>query len=295
MTPKERQTKVVPRSVLIGGKAAPGYYTAKSIIKLLNNISHVVNSDPDTCNFLKVVFLPNYNVSNAQVIIPGSDLSQHISTAGTEASGTSNMKFVMNGGLIIGTMDGANVEIREECGSETMFIFGALEHEVESIRTKARAGEYPVDPRLEKVFNALKGGMFSLNDIQAQREFEGLVENLTRNGNGVCSDHYLVCHDFPAYCEAQARVDAMYLDKPKWWSMSIKSAACAGKFSTDRTIAEYASKIWGLQSMERPAPIATSISRVSSHDGMASHKDSPSKPESSSTIVVNVPPNGTRK
>jgi starch phosphorylase len=294
MTAKERQTKVVPRSVLIGGKAAPGYYTAKSIIKLFNNISQVVNSDPDTNVYLKVVFLPNYNVSNAQIIIPASDLSQHISTAGTEASGTSNMKFVMNGGLIIGTMDGANVEIREECGSETMFIFGALEHEVEHVRAKARAGEYPIDPRLEKVFNALKGGMFSLNDIHAQREFEGLVEGLTRNGNGLCSDHYVVCHDFPSYCEAQARVDNMYLDKPKWLSMSIQSAACSGKFSTDRTIAEYASKIWGLTAMERPAPAVTSMSRVSSHDGLESHKNSPNDKGASSPVVISVPPNGRK-
>lgn len=289
MTGKERQAKVVPRSVLIGGKAAPGYYTAKSIIKLINNIGHIVNNDPETSNYLKVVFLPNYNVSNAQVIIPASDLSQHISTAGTEASGTSNMKFVMNGGLIIGTMDGANVEIREECGPETMFIFGALEHEVEHVRAAAREGRYPIDSRLEKVFNAIKGGMFSLNDIQAQREFEGIIDGLTRNGNGVCSDHYLVCHDFPSYCEAQTRVDAMYLDKPKWTSMSIQAAACSGKFSTDRTIAEYASKIWGLVPMERPAPAITSISRVSSRDGFAS------LPDPSSPIIMVAPPNGRTK
>jgi starch phosphorylase len=293
MTAKERHSKVVPRSVMIGGKAAPGYYVAKSIIKLINNIGQVVNNDPETSAYLKVVFLPNYNVSNAQVIIPASDLSQHISTAGTEASGTSNMKFVMNGGLIIGTMDGANVEIREECGSETMFIFGALEHEVENIRSRAREGKYPIDTRLERVFNAIKGGMFSLNDIQSQREFEGVIDGLLHNGNGVCSDHYLVCHDFPSYCDAQTRVDAMYQDKQKWVSMSIQSAACSGKFSTDRTIAEYASKIWGLSSMERPAPIVTSISRVSSHEGLASNKDSPS-PDPSSPVVVSVPPNGRR-
>lgn len=286
MTPKER-SKVVPRSVLVGGKAAPGYFTAKAIIKLFNSISHVVNSDPDVQGLLKVVFLPNYNVSNAQMIIPASDLSEHISTAGTEASGTSNMKFVMNGGLIIGTMDGANVEIREECGGETMFIFGALEHEVEHIRAKARQGDYPIDPRLEKVFNAIKGGMFSMNDIQAQREFEGLVDSLKRNGGGHCSDHYLVCHDFPSYCDAQARVDAMYQDRPKWLSMSIQAAACSGKFSTDRTIAEYASRIWNLKSMERPAPGLASISRTPSRDGLSSGHNSPKSGPASPTVLLN--------
>ena len=289
MTPKERAAKVVPRSVMIGGKAAPGYFAAKSIIKLLNNIAQVVNNDPDIQGLLKVVFLPNYNVSNAQMIIPASDLSQHISTAGTEASGTSNMKFVMNGGLIIGTMDGANVEIREECGGETMFIFGALEHEIEHIRQRARDGNYPIDSRLEKVFNSIKGGMFSLNDIQAQREFESLVDGLTRNGNGSCSDHYLVCHDFASYCDAQARADALYLDRPKWLSMSIQAAACSGKFSTDRTIAEYAAKIWNLVPMERPAPGMTNVSRTPSRDGLTSGTSSPMNRPASPVVVVNPP------
>ena len=223
------------------------------------------------------------------MIIPASDLSQHISTAGTEASGTSNMKFVMNGGLIIGTMDGANVEIREECGGETMFIFGALEHEIEHIRQRARDGNYPIDSRLEKVFNSIKGGMFSLNDIQAQREFESLVDGLTRNGNGSCSDHYLVCHDFASYCDAQARADALYLDRPKWLSMSIQAAACSGKFSTDRTIAEYAAKIWNLVPMERPAPGMTNVSRTPSRDGLTSGTSSPMNRPASPVVVVNPP------
>jgi glycogen phosphorylase len=272
MTPKER-AKVVPRSVLIGGKAAPGYFTAKHVIKLISNVSKILNDDPETANLLKVVFLPNYNVSNAQRIIPASDVSQHISTAGTEASGTSNMKFVMNGGLIVGTMDGANVEIREECGSETMFTFGALEHEIESIREKARKGDYPIDSRLEKVFNAIRGGMFSLNDMAAQKQFEGLVDLLTHNGNGHCSDHYLVCHDFAAFCDAQALADETYLNKPKWASLSIQAAACCGKFSTDRTIGEYATKIWNLKPMERPAPGTATVSRTNSARNTPKHAE----------------------
>ena len=247
-----------------------------------------------------MVFLPNYNVSNAQVIIPASDLSEHISTAGTEASGTSNMKFVMNGGLIIGTMDGANVEIREECGTETMFIFGAFEHEVELVRQQARSGVYPIDNRLERVFSAIKGGMFSLNDMQAQKEFESLVDNLVRNGNGVCSDHYLVCHDFPSYCDAQTRVDEVYKDRPKWLSLSIQAAACSGKFSTDRTIAEYANKIWNIKPMERPAPAVAPLTRTPSIEGSISPLTTPTFPkgktkEISPKVVVDSPKKSNRK
>merc|ERR1719331_3434290 len=150
-SPSER-SKFQKRFSFFGGKAAPGYVNAKIIIKLINNIAEVVNNDPDVSPYLKVFFVPNYSVTVAQWVCPASDLSQHISTAGTEASGTSNMKFVMNGGLIIGTMDGANIEIREEGGSETMFIFGCLEDQVEGIKAKARTGNYPIDPRMEEVF-----------------------------------------------------------------------------------------------------------------------------------------------
>merc|ERR550525_1598969 len=154
-TPNER-SKFQKRVCLIGGKAAPAYVNAKTIIKLVGNISEVVNNDPEVSPYLKVGFVPNYSVTAAQAIIPASDISEHISTAGTEASGTSTMKFVMNGGLIIGTMDGANIEIREEGGADTMFIFGCLEDEVPGIKEKSAEGHYPVDPRLQEVFDTIR-------------------------------------------------------------------------------------------------------------------------------------------
>merc|ERR1719387_1469503 len=172
------------RVTLIGGKAAAAYRTAKIIIKLIGNVSQVINNDRDTSPYLKVAFLSNYCVTAAQVIIPASDISMHISTAGTEASGTSNMKFVMNGGLIVGTMDGANVEIREECGTDTMFIFGALEHEVPAIKARAKTGHYPIDGRLQAVFRSIREGEFSLNDAVAQQEFCELIDNVCRPPDG---------------------------------------------------------------------------------------------------------------
>lgn len=201
----QRKDSFVPRVVMIGGKAAPGYYSAKIIIELICAVSRVVNSDPEIGDLLKVVFLPNYNVSSAQIIIPGSELSQHISTAGTEASGTSNMKFVMNGCLIIGTMDGANVEIAEEIGEHNMFIFGKNVPEVEEARRKMREGDRDyVGGRLGRVYNTIREGRFGGNTDA----FKTLIDNLC-NGN----DNYLVSHDFYSYMEAQERVDKTYRDK----------------------------------------------------------------------------------
>merc|ERR1719437_416378 len=158
------------RVSLIGGKAAPAYVNAKIIIKLINNIGKVIANDPDVSPYMQVIFVPNYSVTVAQAVVPASDISEHISTAGTEASGTSNMKFVMNGGLIIGTMDGANIEIREEGGEDTMFIFGCLETEVPEIKARAAKGNYPVDPRLQRVFETIRSGKFSLGDDKAHTE-----------------------------------------------------------------------------------------------------------------------------
>ena len=190
----DRHSKFVPRVVMIGGKAAPGYYTAKVIIELINKVSQKVNSDPDIGDLLKVVFLPNYCVSAAQKIIPGAELSQHISTAGTEASGTSNMKFIMNGCLIIGTMDGANVEIAEEVGTDNMFVFGMNVEEVHKEQEKMRKGfRGYVNKQLSRVFETIKSGTFG-GDVGA---FSNMINNLCNGG-----DHYLLCHDFNSYCLA---------------------------------------------------------------------------------------------
>jgi glycogen phosphorylase len=246
---------------MIGGKAAPGYYNAKVIIELINRVGTIVNSDKDIGDLLKVVFLPNYNVSSAQIIIPASELSQHISTAGTEASGTSNMKFVMNGGLIIGTMDGANVEIAQEIGEENMFIFGKNVPEV----TQARKEMYEegrrdyVGSRLGRVYETIKCGTFGGNT----QAFINLIDSLINGG-----DHYLVSHDFYSYLEAQAKVDLTYRDQKKWNEMAILGVAKSGFFSSDRTISEYASQIWNLDSVPIPQPTKDPKARVRSYANM---------------------------
>jgi len=234
MNPSDRNN-VVKRTFLIGGKAAPGYDAAKKIIKLVNMIADVVNNDSDVSPFLKVVYLPNYSVSNAQIIIPAADLNQQISTAGTEASGTSNMKFAMNGSLIIGTMDGANVEIAEEIGSDNMFIFGANIEDVGRYRRMMAEGKRDyVPPSLSRVFDALYSGRFG--NI---KEMDYIFKKLT-NGE----DYYIVCWDFQSYLECQNKVDECYKDQKKWTAKAIRSIALSGKFSTDRTIKEYAENIW---------------------------------------------------
>jgi starch phosphorylase len=236
MSPKERQTQV-PRTVILGGKAAPGYYIAKLVIKLANSVADIVNRDDTIDDLLKVVFIPDYNVSLAEVIIPASDISQHISTAGTEASGTSNMKFVLNGGLILGTVDGANVEIAQEIGQENIFTFGTLAHEVEDIRHKQRYHGYQMHPELKKVYDYIYSGAFGNPDI-----FRPLLDTLPHGG-----DYYLVSADFGPYLEAQARVDEAYKDWRSWAKKSILCTANMGKFSSDRAVREYAEQIWGIK------------------------------------------------
>ena len=233
MSPEERKD-VVPRVVIIGGKAAPGYDMAKRIIKLISAVSETVNKDEEIGDLLKVYFVPDYNVSLAEVIIPGSDLNQQISTAGTEASGTSNMKFAMNGSLIIGTMDGANVEIAEEIGEENMFIFGVSAGEVPQLR---EGREYlQVDPQFLHAINLISSGHFGWADY-----FNPLVESVTGG-----RDYYLLANDFNSYLQAQERVDSEWKDKKLWIKKSILSSAGSGKFSSDRTIQEYAEDIWNV-------------------------------------------------
>lgn len=237
MSPQDK-ANVVPRIVVIGGKAAPGYEMAKRIIKLVSAVAQKVNNDPAVGDLLKVVFFPDYNVSSAEVIIPGTELSQQISTAGTEASGTGNMKFAMNGALIIGTMDGANIEIAEEIGKENMFIFGALAQDVPRLR--AERPSFQPDPRFTHVVNMIRTGEFGWEDY-----FGPLVDAITY------SDYYLLANDFPAYLAAQEAVDAKYKDTAAWTRSSIMSVAGSGFFSSDRTIREYATDIWGAE----PCPV----------------------------------------
>ncbi|CAG9464659.1 unnamed protein product [Pedinophyceae sp. YPF-701] len=238
MTPEQRK-KVVPRVVMLGGKAAPGYEMAKRIIKLVSAVGEKINNDKDVGDLLKLVFLPDYNVSLAEVIVPGTELSQHISTAGTEASGTSNMKFAMNGSLIIGTMDGANVEIAEEIGEENMFIFGARTPEVPKLRKERRS--LKPDPRFTEVCASVRKGDFGWQDYLLP-----VIDNVEG------TDFYLVANDFPSYLETQKRVDDLYRDQAKWNEMSILSVAGMAKFSSDRTIKQYADEIWGIQPCPNP-------------------------------------------
>ncbi|KAJ1336513.1 hypothetical protein BSLG_007297 [Batrachochytrium salamandrivorans] len=205
------------------GKSAPGYYIAKMIIKLINNVANVINDDPKTADFLKLVFIPNYNVSLAEIIIPASDLSQHISTAGTEASGTSNMKFVLNGGLIIGTVDGANIEIGEETGDENIFLFGTLTPDVEDVRYSQTYGGGTIrDSKLVSVIDSIHAGHYGDPII-----FEPLLNTLQ-------NDHYLLHKDFTPYIETMSKVDMCFKDKHAWAKKSIIAAASMGKFSSDR-------------------------------------------------------------
>jgi len=243
MTYDER-TDVVPRVVIFAGKAAPGYHIAKLVIKLINCVSKKVNDDPDMEEVLKVIFVPNYNVSLAELLIPASDISQHISTAGTEASGTSNMKFVMNGGLLLGTVDGANVEIREEIGEENLFIFGTLAAQVEEQRRRMRESSFQWDHRLVEVIQLLRDGVFGVFP-----EIHQLLDSFMHN------DHYLLSVDWPSYLAAQERVDETYKNEERWTEMSILSTSGMGKFSSDRSIQEYAENIWKIEPHARQGPL----------------------------------------
>jgi starch phosphorylase len=240
----DERADVVPRVIIFAGKAAPGYHIAKLIIKLINMISKKVNDDPDVEDLLKVIFVPNYNVSLAEIIIPASDISQHISTAGTEASGTSNMKFVMNGGLLLGTVDGANIEIKEEIGDENLFMFGTLAADVEDQRRKIREGKGNWDARLLETIKLLRDGYFGTFP-----QIHQLLDSFVHN------DHYLISTDWPSYIKAQEIVDKTFKDEDKWTKMSILSSVGMGKFSSDRSVKDYAENIWKIEPLARPGPL----------------------------------------
>jgi glycogen phosphorylase len=234
-----------PRLFLFGGKAAPGYYMAKLIIKLINSIAEVVNQDPQARDRMKVVFLPDYNVKQAQHIYPAADLSEQISTAGYEASGTSNMKFALNGALTIGTLDGANIEIREEVGAENFFLFGLTVDEVKQLRTRGYhpRNEYQHNPRLKAALDAIGDGTFSKGDRDL---FRPLLDSLLNH------DPYLVLADYQSYVDCQDQVSLAYRDQEHWTKMSILNVAKMGKFSSDRAIREYCEKVWGTKPVTVP-------------------------------------------
>jgi starch phosphorylase len=234
---------MVPRTVFFGGKAAPGYYMAKLIIKFINNVATLINNDPYTKDLLKIYFIPNYRVSLAEYLIPAADVSQQISTAGTEASGTGNMKFGLNGALTIGTMDGATVEMAEEIGEENMFIFGLRSTQVDDLK---KNGYNPHDyylksEALRRVIDLVAGDFFC-EDTPGM--FKPLIDSLFNN------DRYFLFADFDAYLEAHERLSKTYRDANKWTEMSILNVANIGNFSSDRTIGEYAKEIWDVKPMK---------------------------------------------
>ena len=238
---------ITPRTFLFGGKAAPGYYMAKLIIKLINAVGDVVNRDPDVRGRIKVLFLKNYNVKFAQRVYPAADLSEQISTAGKEASGTGNMKFAMNGALTIGTLDGANVEIREEVGAENFFLFGLTAQEVYEKRAAGYSPRefYSSNPDLKLVIDRISSGHFSKGDTEV---FKPLIDLLMNQ------DPFFVLADYAAYIECQDQVSAAYKDEERWTRMSILNSARMGKFSSDRSIQDYCDDIWKVD----PVPVELS-------------------------------------
>jgi starch phosphorylase len=231
---------IPPRTFIFGGKAAPGYIMAKLIIKFINSVAEIVNRDPDVNDRLKVVFFPDFNVTNGQRIYPAADLSEQISTAGKEASGTGNMKFSMNGALTIGTLDGANVEIRQEVGADNFFLFGLSAEEVYSLKARGYkpADYYNANPELQEAIELILSGFFSHGDV---RLFKPLIDSL------MYQDQYLLFADYQSYIECQDRVSQMYGDRDKWARMSILNTARMGKFSSDRSIREYSKDIWHVE------------------------------------------------
>ena len=229
--------EIAPRAFIFGGKAAPGYHIAKLMIKLINSVAATVNSDPDVNGRMKVAFIPNFNVQNGQLIYPAADLSEQISTAGKEASGTGNMKFMMNGALTIGTLDGANVEMREEAGPENFFLFGMTVEEVTKLQREGYRPRDYINGELTTALGSIAEGRFSGGDTEV---FAPLVSNLSDH------DHFLVLADYADYIRSQDEVGETWRDTPTWTRKSILNSARSGKFSSDRPITEYCDEIWNV-------------------------------------------------
>jgi starch phosphorylase len=240
-----RNLDIAPRTFIFGGKAAPGYYIAKLIIKLIHSVAEVINRDPQINGTLRVAFMPNFNVKNGQRVYPTADLSEQISTAGKEASGTGNMKFAMNGALTIGTLDGANVEIRGEVGEENFFLFGLNAEQVRMVQAEGyRPWErYNDNLELKSAIDLIKSGLFSHGDTSL---FRSLTDNLINH------DLFMVLADYPEYIERQTDVERAWRDQASWNRMSILNVARMGRFSSDRAIREYCEKIWKV----KPVPVA---------------------------------------
>ena len=244
----DERKNVTKRVTFFGGKAAPGYALAKNVIKLINMVANVVNNDPDVNQYYKIVFLPDYKVSSAQIIIPAADISQHISTAGMEASGTSCMKFVMTGSIILGTHDGANIEIADKVGEDHIYFFGRRVEEVQRIREELRNGKRNyVGSRLKECFDAIYNNRFG-NTSFMHDYLNGII-----NGG----DYYLVCHDFYDYLKAQEKIDKDYQNKDEWDRKCVENICHMGFFSSDRSIRDYANDIWNVVAMEVPKPSLT--------------------------------------
>ena len=255
--------RIHPHTFFFGGKAAPAYHTAKMIIRLICHVSDIVNRDTATNRTLKVVFLPNYRVSLAEVIYPGADVSEQISTAGYEASGTSNMKFALNGALTIGTLDGANIEIMEEVGRENIFIFGLTAEEVCALRPGYRPMDhYTGNPLLKQTIDLIRSGFFSPDETDL---FRPLLDSLLND------DRYMILADFDAYHRAQMQIDELYCNTDEWTRRSILNVARIGKFSSDRTILDYNRDIWHAE----PVPIERNADHKSTGTAKA---DAPARP-----------------
>ncbi|MCK5761941.1 MAG: glycogen/starch/alpha-glucan phosphorylase, partial [Candidatus Izimaplasma sp.] len=243
-TDPEFKANYYPHSFIFGAKAAAGYHFAKKVIKLITTIAEKVNSDPDTNELLKVVFIENYNVTYAELIMPACDLSEQISTASKEASGTGNMKFMMNGALTIGTLDGANVEIAELVGEENIILFGLNSEEVNELYIRGDynpKGVYDNDSNLQVVVDQLSNGFFENVSID---EFKEIRERL------LTKDQYLVLLDFEGYRQAHERANEFYKDEVKWFQSCIVNIAKSGYFSSDRTIEQYAKEIWDIKKIK---------------------------------------------